>query len=1676
MSSGDQGEQATCTPDPQALAEARSCQTDDDCPCKSSCDLGECVTECTVDADCADALRCDDFGRCIDPSAPPSINREEGQLSVDAPNITVGEDAPYPLVLRADSRTERVRIVGRRGAQVRCPDRNAFREACRIDTMQMEPGDQLVVEVRRVSEPDTPLEELEVAEVLVYSPQLTESISVFVPGQRAVGTDNTPSTEELQGFYSGEATLIAAGSSTEESDSMQAPAIPVKLDIEASIWERAGETTIVRLKDPFDVFSTEDAFIGELLGLSTDASGQLDFPDTPFMQANVAGRDSALLARTVEATWQRVDLTNSLVLEIQQRYIGAGGERAPTVRWRVELVRQGDTTDPPPGPRANATLDYDPDTLLLETTPWEEAFTTLASRVPARSISGRDYTQYIESVWRGDRLFGIGAYIPGRDFEDEARYLTSVLTMPNISANDTQPLTEFERGWEGIFDPTFQTVETAQMAPAPNTLAQFMPLTCEFFNIRLFYDEQIQGKFPINIDIPSVNFCQEMSERLGCEVAYRFSATESYTRAATTISEQGMVTETGFLSYRASGEGTCLLPEVLSTTAEFILCMDPPEADSFEDYLDVGFGDELLPQTQDLGCRSAAVSGAALPIDLDMSTTGRQMLRACLDEMEALDQTPVIPSPAQGSGMAEAFAPGTCAQLSRTLAALSLQSRNYRLSQDQIAQGRSVQGYPVALTNRTLTRWLDLHGYFATQGEQVSGVNQALSQFAMPGEIPQTSELYTATLRGWDLVAAPHVLHTILSVPSASLLEVDYRTIRRNIAVNESDEQRIPLAASILDTLTRQTELVRRLMRDSGGADPEVQLERVERLMPRLLLAQTLATDLHLRASSATDTLEWDEDYSSNSSSATGSVYGMFELVSKLQSGENLLGITDNDLPLYFDVDSEGAGARFGAITSFLVGDSLESSAWAPAAVRRAQQSLEDARQPFIDEYDRQLRRAHNDRTFDKWISDARREYNNRLRDYCGPITGSPVDNPTFDAKTCAISDDPGCQLTPQQWYSAWRQPDVLGRACLHENLAQIPGEYGFGNAQVASFVETCIGDVAMAGQLDLVPCGGDGVCLRCNSFLGRDLEDLPLEVGSLNMRLPMSLTDQERAQPGTWSNLLETCQRRHPEMRMFISPPASPFDTPGCVSGTIGGIYLDLAAAATDLRIAQQSAAEFQEAYDIALRSCWLQKNTNLNVQEARSAHVNTMKTLREAKYQADRSASIARGVKDCANSISNVEVGISAAIGAPAAAAACAAGIAEQVYEVKSLDLGRQIENAQTQHDDAVATLVENGDLRRCYQDAKQELVGEHTAMIEIERAILELGRARADAAELLLAAQRAHSEGFAYMQRMEGRQLPDPAGDLWANEASTQYVRDFRLAKRASYLAVRAVEYEYQTTLMLRQDVLEAQTPTELRQDVLEQLLTDVNTGGIGGSLPTEFTTVVSLRDDILRLGDQSYLPPSENPQNQTQRLRLLLTSDKYAVYDDNGNYLGQQIPFQLAPLGALGYETNGVAIYAQNDCAERLWSLNASILGEDVYAGSDTSNVRVDVLKRNTFYSQWCSAGAQDDTFQIASVRPNRNLFREPGVGENVGQMQGADRGVESFSRARIQAYFNIDRTSFEEPTYGSGETGELAARGLYGDYALFIPADLISEGGEQGLRLDRVDDILLRLDYVSVAAN
>jgi hypothetical protein len=97
-----------------------------------------------------------------------------------------------------------------------------------------------------------------------------------------------------------------------------------------------------------------------------------------------------------------------------------------------------------------------------------------------------------------------------------------------------------------------------------------------------------------------------------------------------------------------------------------------------------------------------------------------------------------------------------------------------------------------------------------------------------------------------------------------------------------------------------------------------------------------------------------------------------------------------------------------------------------------------------------------------------------------------------------------------------------------------------------------------------------------------------------------------------------------------------------------------------------------------------------------------------------------------------------------------------------------------------------------------------------------------------------------------------------------------------------------------------------------------------------------------------------------------------------------------------------------------------------------------------------------------------------LFRDPLAGSPQGSEQPRVGQFPGWTRARVDAKLNIEPETFNSESYRENESTELAARGLYGEYALFFPAAMLRASSTDGLDLRQLDDVRIRVDFVSVA--
>lgn len=1675
-----------CTPDPELIASKMACQSDDHCPCGTHCHLGVCQATCLNDQDCQDARVCDDYGRCTIPSDSPKVRLPsrvpEGYLAPANSRVVLADGVEQPLVFHARRfDVTEARIEGRRGVEVRCDEGSDYAAECFVEDVDVDTPVQ--VTVRRVGSSD---DGQETAELVAHGHAQTTHVNLPRPAEppATAGGEEHP----VEGRYTGRMRLIGAGSDGLLPD-LPAPPTPMEQTVEAKIWSVGDTQAVLAIADRRGALTSRDEFIGRLSlsepGDDGVVSGSASFPNHPFVQTQVAGRATEMLAEMVDASFQVDAARGRLTLELTERFIGTGSAIAPAVRWSIELSRAGDTTEGRPTVPLHARPSYDISRRLDQATPWESRFVDLVRDDDSAVLFDHDDPNHTTAKMCtfGERAEAL--------IDAQQAYVGSWY-LPNLSSTTWSGDGPFDDAFsEALSNNSIVTdgADIVYTGGAPESNLEGIPCAFENPQVDLFFFFDPSGARDSSVGTgQDQDWCQTLQRATGCEVASIDQGISKRTLLKSTPTSSGVSYTSGHIDFSADITKVCRVPTVPETCAEQLSCLSPPDTPSFQGFDDATFGAQTLTNTGDLLCADADRS-ATFPVDYlaaanggGQSMTRSQTLSNCLVELAALEDAPPSVTSTGGAGFRQLYPSAECVQVGRLLTGLAVQSRIFRTPSDAPKLPAADQAYASAYMNRLVGRWLQQNAFVASEAVQIHPMAALFDPLANSSTAalvpPPLQDVFEVSVGGLDVLLAPHVIDALLQTPAEALARPDYRALRFDGQPFEGDEPRQALATVIAQTLTQQASLAEAIVRDRAASASVVQPEDFAQFVPRLIVSQALAADLFGRAHDQQAPPAWADTYRDASRRLDAAVADMLDQARTIRAGGNVLGISDDDLPLYFRADqSDGPGDRFAAVSDYLIGSQPNQTAWAPAMVARAQESVEDARRALLALQERQIRRARSERDHSRWVENIRNDYNAKLRDYCGSTDHSWVDDPNFMATKCAIrAESPECAVDFSSWFASWTQSDLQGRFCMMQELenSALNPHVSAMSEPIRQFAQSCEGaDGSGMGTMSIRRCSSDlsRSCLRCDS--NRNVEPVVLAQNSLMLRAP-NANDGSRA----WSRAVETCTSRYPGMRLQVPLESNPFDQPECLIGSIGDAYLDVVSAQQDIEQARSERNEHQEAYRIAMESCLHLAASNDAIQQARQDHADNMRRLRRDKYIADQNAGLARSLKECFATMSGVDATTpwGAAIGGTGAAASCAAGIAELIYDLESRQLEDDIANAQTAHDNEVAKLQASGEERRCFNDAKQELVGLQTANLAIEQGLFDLRRAQQNVVPTIDEAQSLQEDGYAYLRQVESTRLPEASGDLWADPVVNEFIRDFTLAKRATYLGVRAVEYEFQQTLDARREVLAAETPEKLTS-VLQRLWASAGTRSIRGNRPTGLISVISLRDDVLQLSDESGLPPGFHGLSPTERFRILLSDQRYADYDDQGRYLGQRIPFSLAPLGRIGLGDSDVPVFAANDCAERLWSINAAVLGDDVYQGSDTTVVRMDVLKRNSFYSQWCAEPDADQSpYQVASVRPARNLFRQPGLGAVDGtEGLGDNSQVDAFSRARIQAYINVTRGQLEDEQYANGRTTELGARGLYGDYALFIPAEMISRNGSSGLALDKVDDILVRLDYVSVAA-
>lgn len=1069
---------------------------------------------------------------------------------------------------------------------------------------------------------------------------------------------------------------------------------------------------------------------------------------------------------------------------------------------------------------------------------------------------------------------------------------------------------------------------------------------------------------------------------------------------------------------------------------------------------DVACAGGVVPHGVDLLTHQDRIAvGDALPVG------SGAMLGTCLADLTAEAPPLLVSSWSAATTMAawtDAFAARTCFSPAHYFPAVGALASAMSPNPAVNAAGDPRQARFFA---RLVQQWVLLHSYLAKEGTESEGLARVIesgveldpAELALAAHTPSIETLLAAEERGWNLLLTEEQGQKLFGIPAALLLSPDYRPA--GAASEPHHEQTVALPVTMLDGLALHLDLVTRHLEDvglssygacyAGGSSTERDeaLTRAGRALAYAMTVHGMAASLVEGALSACTTPEcpsWWARWEQARTQLQAAADRLARAAARLADCKNPIGFEEGELPLYFG-DVSGPSARAFAASDYLL------NGWAIPAVAGARSSFEQARQAWLERRDSEIQQALADDDAERRREGVAAQYGQRLIDLCGLSGVESKDalalftSGALTVENCFIDQtNPVCLLDAAQVYAWVTEADVKFELCYWNRL----GYFGAGeelgtmasNWESATLVtvDPMVGPVA-------VSAGGEDRSLEVFYFTANWLRALQGEnAGQAALASCATETIFDGAQ-----HSLPTPAHGEPHIA----------ERAACYRGQLGESLLAIAGAQQDIEISVSQWTTAENLYRNKVDYCLEVQADYGDVVALTAAHERQIDEWTVAKREAEEEASF---WSDFGWTLGKWAACAGIAVGSGGAGAACLGVLAVDVLtkgaakdELRSADdYADAITNAEREYQETLTLRREEAAVKACWHEADQLKAGIDTPVKVIERAMIDADLAAGRFTDLSRQAAQAVHEGPAAVAREEARAVPGIAFHYWLDERVERFEKDFEWARRLTYFAMRAVEYEFQQSLPLRDEVLAARHPDQL-EDAIRTMQQAQISRTINSRRPEEAGLVLSLRDEVLRLAPQFPTQAGERAWSPAVRFQHRLWSPEYAVYDREGAYLGQGIPFTLTESGAL-----------QHRCAERLWQMTATIQGDLLDVGAPAAPVFV--VKRNLFQSQWCDGHGDGDVYQSGSLKPASSLFQE--------DRGGLEAAAVPYTTAMLYPWFNISRSDFYRVAYAEGASTELAGRGIYGDYLLIFPWDGLLD---QGFALDQVEDVLLRFDYVSV---
>jgi hypothetical protein len=380
---------------------------------------------------------------------------------------------------------------------------------------------------------------------------------------------------------------------------------------------------------------------------------------------------------------------------------------------------------------------------------------------------------------------------------------------------------------------------------------------------------------------------------------------------------------------------------------------------------------------------------------------------------------------------------------------------------------------------------------------------------------------------------------------------------------------------------------------------------------------------------------------------------------------------------------------------------------------------------------------------------------------------------------------------------------------------------------------------------------------------------------------------------------------------------------------------------------------------------------------------------------------------------------------------------GVSDGIGAAFDIDM----QNRQRAHQLTLTKRAAQADIEACWNQAEQYERATQAAEMASKQAIAQFEAAGIGLSNAVTEAEQQTIELRAALVREANRPSIPIAFHFWLGEAIAAYETELEIARRYTYLALRATEYDMQDAYKapaagkpLRSAVLAASHPQQLL-DQITLMQAQTNQRMLNGRRPARNHLTFDVGEWLWGLA-----PGSSLASRMDARLRT--------VVDRNGVVLGKGLRFSFLP------QRDAEAPVWR--CAERIWRV---AVGAVEFPVNQPNYMITKLIKRNTFASRRCGA----DGMQVAKWRSKVNLFVATGEQSTVdldeplpahAPLINLGPILEEF-RSRDDAYNNSSR--------------ELSLLGLYGDYILLFPNEALSHG----LVPRNLEQLNIRFDYLSV---